>query len=397
MNHGSRPITRRTAIGTIGAGLASVIGAPAILRNRHQLFAHSTAEYSSRAIRLVEETVVIDMLNQFRFSDFSETPPRNVRWMREPGSFTKADYDVYRTSGIRVFALGSGPSNYEASIKFFADWNGFIAGYDDWFMRVDDISDFARVKKSGKVGIMLTCQTADHFRTVDDVATFFALGQRVSQLTYNSATRTGAGFLADTDAGLTEYGASLIKRMNEVGMAVDLSHCGDRTTLDALATVKKPAIISHGTCRGVIAGHLRAKTDEMLTKVAATGGMMGIAFLRFMIKNDEPVSIEHALDHFDHAVKLVGVEHVGVGSDMDVIGNPNPVGGPDNISTQPNFARYNLHRDAEGRITIVGLDHAKRMYDLTEGFIRRKYSDAHIKLMLGGNWERTLGTIWPKV
>ncbi|MEP6835556.1 MAG: membrane dipeptidase [Gemmatimonas sp.] len=390
------PITRRTALAALGASLAGVVGAPAILRKRHQLFAYSTTEYSSRAIRLVEETVAIDMLNQFRFSDFSENPPRNVKWMREPGSFTKADYDVYRTSGIRVFALGSGPGNYEASIRFFAEWNGFIAGYDDWFMRIDDVSDFARLKRNGKVGIMITCQTSDHFRTVNDVETFFALGQRVSQITYNATTRTGSGFLAETDNGLTEYGASLIKRLNEVGMAVDLSHCGDRTTLDALGVVQKPVIISHGSCRGVATGHLRAKTDEMIKKVADTGGMMGIAFLRFIIKNDEPVTIENALDHFDHAVKLVGVEHIGVGSDMDVIGNPNPVGGPDNISTQPNFSRYNLHRDAEGKITIKGLDHAKRMYDLTEGFIRRKYSDANIKLMLGGNWERTLGTIWPK-
>lgn len=389
------PISRRAALATLGTGLAGVMAAPAILRGRHRLFAHSTTEYSSRAIKLVEETVVIDMLNQFRFADFSETPPRNERWMRSPGSFTKADYEVYRNSGIRVFALGSGPGNYEASIKFFADWNGFIAGYDDWFMRIDDMKDFARVKSSGRVGIMLTCQTADHFRTVDDVATFFALGQRVSQITYNAATRTGSGFLADTDNGLTEYGASLIKRMNEVGMAVDLSHCGDRTTLGALEAIRKPVIISHGSCRAVVPGHLRAKTDEAIQKVAASGGMMGIAFLRFIIKNDEPVTIEHALDHFDHAVKLVGVEHIGVGSDMDVIGNPNPVGGPDNISTQPNFSRYNLHRDADGKITITGLDHAKRMYDLTEGFIRRKYSDANIKLLLGGNWERTLGTIWP--
>lgn len=396
MTDDSSAISRRTAIASIGAGLAGIVGAPAFLKRRHQLFAHSTTEYSSRAIRLVEETVVIDMLNQFRFADFSETPPKSERWMRIPNSLSKADYEVYRTSGIKVFALGSGPSNYEASLRFFAEWNSFIAGYDDWFMRIDDVSDFARVKRNGKVGIMITCQTADHFRTVDDVATFWALGQRVSQITYNAATRTGSGFLADTDNGLTEYGASLIKKMEEVKMAVDLSHCGDKTTLDALAAVKRPTIISHGSCRGVATGHLRAKTDEMLTKLAATGGMMGIAFLRFIIKNDEPVTIENALDHFDHAVKLVGVEHVGVGSDMDVIGNPNPVGGSDNISTQPNFSRYNLHRDADGKITITGLDHAKRMYDLTEGFIRRKYSDANIKLMLGGNWERTLGTIWPK-
>lgn len=387
--------SRRAALTTIGAGLAGIIGAPAILRGRYQLFADAPAEYSARAIKLIDETVVIDMLNQFRFPDYAEKPPKSELWMQKPGTFTKADYDIYKSSGIRVLALGEGLDNYEEGLKFFADWNSFIAGYDDWFMRIDDVKDFARVKSAGKVGIMLTCQNAEHMRTVDDVETFFALGQRVSQFTYNATNKAGSGFLADTDNGLTQYGASLIKKMNEVGMAVDLSHCGDRTTLDALGAIKKPVIISHGSCRALVPGHLRAKTDEMMQKVSASGGMMGIAFLRFLIQNQEPVTIEHVLDHFDHAVKVMGVEHVGVGSDEDIVGNPNPVGGPDNISKQPNFSRYNLHRDAEGKITIKGLDHPKRMYDLVEGFIRRKYSDANIKLLLGGNWARTLGTIWP--
>lgn len=388
-------VTRRAALTTIGTGLAGIIGAPAILRRRYQLFADTPVEYSARAIKLVDETVTIDMLNQFRFPDYAENPPKSELWMQKPGSFTRADYDIYKKSGIRVLALGEGLPNYEEGLKFFADWNGFIAGYDDWFMRIDDVKDFARVKSAGKVGIMLTCQNAEHMRTVDDVATFFALGQRVSQFTYNATNKAGSGFLADTDNGLTDYGAALIRKMNEVGMAVDLSHCGDRTTLDALGAIRKPVLISHGSCRALVPGHLRAKTDEMMQKVAASGGMMGIAFLRFLIQNQEPVTIEHALDHFDHAIKVMGVDHVGVGSDEDIVGNPNPVGGPDNISKQPNFSRYNLHRDAEGKITIKGLDHPKRMYDLADGFIRRKYSDANIKLLLGGNWARTLGTIWP--
>jgi len=388
-------ISRRDALGALGLGALGIVGAPAVLRNRYRLFAFSTAEYSARAIKLVEDTVVVDLLNQFRFPDFRENLVKSELWMQKPGSFTRADYDLYRSSGTRVFALGAGGSSYESAIKWAADWNGFFAGYSDWFLRIDDVSDFGRLARDkSRIGVMLTMQNADHFRTPDDVNTFFALGQRVSQLTYNATNRLGSGFLADTDIGLTPFGAEVVKRMNDVGMAVDVSHSGDKTTLDGIAASTKPVIFSHASCRALLPGGLRAKTDEMIRNMAKTGGVMGIPFLRFMLRTQEPVTIEHALDHFDHAVKLVGVEHVGIGSDMDTIGNPNPMGVPE-PTNQPNFGRYLFHRDTDSTITTKKLDHPKRAYDLAEGLIRRKHSDADIKLMLGGNWARVLGNIWP--
>lgn len=390
-------VSRRDAIASLAAGALALAGAPAVLRGRYRLFAESATEYSARAVRLVERTVVIDMLNQFRFPDYAEHPPKSELWLNTPRSFNAADFEQYRTSGIRVFALGAGEPNYEAGIRYFADWNGFIAGYTDWFTRIETTGDFERLKTSNKVGIMLTFQNASHFRTADDVNTFHSLGQRVSLLTYNSTNLLGSGFLADTDIGLTPFGAEIVARMNQVGMAVDLSHCGDKTTLDGIAATKKPAIFTHAACRALVPGHLRCKTDEMITNMAKTGGVMGIPLIRFMIKIDEPVTQENVLDHFDHVTKLVGVEHVGVGSDLDLVGNPNPVhtpGGNDMPSGQHNFDRYHVHADTDGRLTIRGLDHPKRMYDLTEGLIRRKYSDANIEGILGGNWRRALAEIW---
>ena len=241
---------------------------------------------------------------------------------------------------------------------------------------------------------MLTFQNSDHFRNPADVDTFFTLGQRVSQLTYNYQNRIGSGFLETTDGGLSVFGASIVERMNRVGMAVDVSHCGDKTTLDAIAASAKPVIFSHATCRGLVPGHLRCKTDDAIRAMAKTGGAMGIAFLRFVIKDREPVTIEDALDHVDYVRKLVGIEHVGIGSDMDIVGNPNPVNGPPMRET-PNWDRYHVHSDPAGKITIAGLDHPKRMFDLTEGLIRRKYTDEQIALVLGSNWVRVLGSIWP--
>lgn len=384
-------------VAVLAAG-AATIGAPAVLRRRFRLFAHSAREYSERAIRLVQGTVVVDLLNQFRFADTAERPPLSVRWLRQPGAFTAANWEEYKSSGFRVFGLGGGDGGYEGALIETSEWNGFVAAYPEWVMRVGAAGDFERLASNGKIGILITMQNADHFRSVDDVDLFWSLGQRASQLTYNKTNRLGSGFLADTDTGLTEYGGQVLARMQQVGMAVDLSHAGDRTTLDELAAATKTVIVSHGACRALIPGHLRAKTDEMITKMAKLGGVMGIPMIRFMIKLDEPVTVEHVLDHFDHVAKLVGVEHVGIGGDLDLIGNANPVNSSSATqavpSNQANFDRYHFHVGANGRPAVTGLDHSKRTYDLTEGLIRRKYNDAEIGLMLGGNWRRVLSAIW---
>jgi membrane dipeptidase len=383
------PTSRRAVLTALGASFA----APAVLRGRFSLFAHSQTKYSARAIKLVEESLTIDMLNQFRFPDYAVKPPLVEQWLKTPGAFTAEQFAVYRDSGLKIFALGHGAPDYAAGINFYADWNGFLAGYSDWLIRIDDAADFERVRAPGKVGVMLTFQGSDHFRTPDDVNTFWALGQRASQLTYNYANRLGAGFLEHQDGGLTVFGGSIVTRMNQVGMAVDLSHCGDRTTLDGIAASKKPAIFTHASCRALVPGGLRCKTDEAIRALAKAGGVMGIPFLRFMVRDREPVTVEHVLDHFDHVITLVGVEHVGVGSDMDLVGNPNPINGPP-VTETPNWDRYLFHRDPEGRITVSGLDHPKRTFDLAEGLIRRRYQDRDIKLVLGGNFARVLAEIW---
>ncbi len=382
-------VTRRDALRALAIGAA----APAILRGRYRVFAG--AEYSDRAIRLMHESVVVDLLNQFQFEDFAIKPPKIEQWLGDPGTFTSDDVARYRDSGITCLALGAGAQNYEQGLRFFADWNSFLAGYSDWLTRIGNVSDFARAKKAGKTGVMITMQDSLHFRGPDDVKTFFGLGQRIGQLTYNFNNRIGSGFLENRDGGLSVFGLSIMERMQQVGMAVDVSHCGDQTTLDALAAAKKPVIFTHGNARALLPGHLRCKTDEAIQKMAKTGGVMGISFIRFMVRDKEPVTIEHVLDHVDYVAKLVGIEHVAVGSDLDIVGNPNPVhGGGFDPRTQPNFSRYQYHEAPDGSITIKGLDHPKRMFDLTDGLIRRGYSDADITGILGGNAVRVLGTIW---
>ena len=389
---------RRAALRSLATATLGIAAAPAVLHSRFRVFAQSATEYSARTIALMQESTVVDMLCQFAFDDFrTDTVPKSIRWRRDPSAFTTADFQRFRDSGVNVIALGSGPGNYEGMLRFFAEWNGFVASHSDWFTRIDEPRDLASVKRSGKIGILMTTQTSDHFRTADDVDTFYALGQRVSQLTYNMQSRTGAGFLENRDSGLTAFGQEIIARMEKVGMVVDLSHCGDQTTLDALNVVTRPPVFTHASARALLPECSRCKPDELLRKLAEKGGVVGIPMIRFMIRSGPPVTVQHVADHVEHLIRLIGAEHVGVGSDLDMAGLANPMTkdpGIGAIANQPNFARYNAYFAANGGAHVDGLDHPKRLFDLTEALVQRKHSDATIKQVLGGSFARVLSATW---
>src|SRR5215510_3846209 len=381
-------INRREMLRSAGMATAAIVASPMINRGRFRLFASSTKEYSRQAIDLIGRATVIDMLAVLTL-DFN----KQAKWLNDPELFQPADLQPYTVSAINVFhqsvGLG-GPNAYDTALQYFARWNGFIANDDDHFMRIDSTADLKRVKKSGKIGILLGLQNSEHFRRPEDVDFFRGLGQRVSQLTYNTRNLIGNGSTERRDEGISDFGIAIIERMNKVGMAVDVSHCGDRTTLDAFEISKKPVLITHSNCRALVPGHPRLKTDEAIKKMAATGSVMGITGVRMFVKGDEPTTIEHVLDHFDHVRKLIGSEHLGVGSDIDLYGYDAM---PAELNKQLR-AGYKGSYAFREKIDIEGLNHPKRMFDLTEGLIRRKYSDADIEGILGGNFERVLAQIW---
>ncbi len=388
---------RRTLLRAAAAAAGSFVAAPAILRGRYQLFAQSAREYSARTVRLMTESPVVDMLCQFAFPDYREEGiPKADQWLRDPRTFTEADYIRFRDSRVNVLALGRGANSYEGALRFMAEWNGFIAGRSEWFHRADEIADLRTVRPDGKIGIMITTQNSEHFRTVADVETFHQLGQRVSQLTYNFQNRLGAGFLEHRDGGLTVFGGEVMKKMEEVGMTVDLSHCADTTTMDGIAAATKPPIFTHASARALLPECSRCKTDEAIRALAAKGGVIGIAMIRFMIRPAPPVTVEHVADHVEHVIRLVGAEHVGIGTDLDMDGRGNPIprSGPTTISQQANFDRYNPYYTADGGVQVDGIAHPKRIFDLTEVLVRRRHSDDTIRLVLGGSFTRALAASW---
>ena len=169
-----------------------------------------------------------------------------------------------KASGVNVFhpAVGFTEGDIrQLTLGDFSRWNDFLAAHPADFLRIDSPDDFDRAKAKNKIGILLGSQNSEHFRTEDDVDRFYRMGQRVSQLTYHR-NRLGGGSTDAHDEGLTDFGSRVVTRMNAVGMAIDISHCGDRTTLEIIDASAKPVLATHANCRALVPGSGRCKTER---------------------------------------------------------------------------------------------------------------------------------------
>ncbi|KLI98581.1 membrane dipeptidase [Luteimonas sp. FCS-9] len=380
------PSRRRALLGALAGGAAATFGIPMLNLGRHAIAAAPDARYSTRAIDLVTEALVIDMLAPLKIDFRPEYPA---------GPLSAADAADLRASGITGFhhAIGiGGPDAYAQTLAYLAAWQGFVGRGSHAMTLVGEVEDLDRAKADGKAAVIMGVQNAEHFRTADDVAQFYKLGLRCAQLTYNAQNLLGAGSTERVDGGVSDFGAAIIAAMNDVGMLIDVSHCGERTTLDAIALSPRPIAITHANCRGLF-DHPRLKSDEAIRRLAAKGGVMGITGVRMFVRDREPTTIEHMVDHIDHVARLTAIEHVGIGSDADLRGY-------DALPADQNAMLRGAYKASYGfrdRIDTDGFDHPRKVYDLTEAMIRRRYTDAHIKQVLGGNFRRLLAATWKPV
>jgi membrane dipeptidase len=387
---------RRQFIKKIGVAATAGFLAPTLMSHRNtsettNKTQDALKQYSEKAIQVVNEATCIDMLSTHgNWIIKRDGMTLTDLWERVPGSFTKEDHQFVIEAGINVFGWGNMFPTYEEMLQFMAFQNGIVASNPQYFMRIDTKEKLKQINTSNKIGLLITNQNSEHFRTTEDVDLFYALGQRVSQLTYNGKNRLGCGAFEDIDTGLTAYGAEIIKRMNHVGMGVDVSHCNDKTTLDAITVAEKPVLITHGACRSLAKGVARAKTDEAIKAMAKTGGVIGIPILRFMVREKEPVTIDHFLNHIDHVAQLVGIEHVGIGSDQGLYTEDYGSEAWRKARLENAPAKYQCHTNEDYLLTIEGLNHPYRTYDIAEGLIKRGYTNEHIKMVLGENFKRAL-------
>ncbi len=376
-------VSRRSVLKSAAAVTVLSTGLPMINMGRFQAFAASPTKYSAKTMRAVERALVIDMLAPLKINFAPEA---------YAGRMTDAEAEMFRSCGITGFhnSIGTGgPTAVEETLSFMAAWQGYAGRNSHVFTLVNTAPDLDRAKADRKVAVIMGLQNSEHFRKAEDVKAFYQMGQRCSQLTYNSQNLLGSGGTERVDGGLSDFGVEIVKAMNEVGMLVDVSHCGDKTTLDAIEVSPQPIAITHSNCRALL-DHPRLKTDEAIRKLAAKGGVMGITGVRMFVRDKEPTTLEHIIDHIDHVAKLVGVEHVGIGSDSDLNGYD------DMPADQLKMLRasYKASYGFRDKIDIEGFDHPKKTFDLTEALFRRGYSEQNIIAVLGGNFRRLLGATW---
>ncbi|WP_394537861.1 membrane dipeptidase [Lysobacter enzymogenes] len=339
--------------------------------------------YSPRVRALVERALVIDMLAPLRL-DLREDVYAQQLDERRIADFRLSGIDVFHNSwGL------TGADARERVAEYLAGWHGLLARHSDLFALVGRAADLDRAKREGKIAVISGVQNAEHFRKTEDVAFFHGLGLRCAQLTYNSQTTIGSGSTEREDGGLSDYGVAIVAEMEKVGMLVDVSHCGDRTTLDAIELAKGPIAITHSNCRA-LNDHPRLKSDEAIRKLAAKGGVMGITGVRMFVGAKEPTTLDSMIDHIDHVARLVGIEHVGIGSDADLYGyDAMPA-----EQLKALKASYKASYGFRERIDIEGFDRPTKIYELTQALLRRGYGEADIEAVLGGNFRRLLGQVW---
>jgi len=382
MSDSSHRVTRRRTLQAM-AGALAVLALPEAEGAQPTAAHEPKNKYPSKVLDLVQRSLVIDMLAPLKLDFRPEAYALPL---------TDSEAAMFRSCGITGFhnSVGvGGASAYEDALQFIAAWSGFVGRNTQVFTLVGKVDDLDAAKAKQKIAVIMGLQNADEFREPKDVKAFYELGLRCAQLTYNTQNLIGSGSTERVDGGISDYGEQIIKSMNEVGMLVDVSHSGDKTTLDAIELSPKPIAFTHSNCRA-LNNHPRLKTDEAIRKLAGKGGVMGITGVRMFVKDKEPTTVEDIVDHIDHVVKLVGIDHVGIGSDSDLMGYDHMP--PDQYKQLK--AGYKASYAFRDKIDTDGFDHPRKVYDLTAALIRRGYSDSNIHAVLGGNFRRLLGNTW---
>ncbi len=218
----------------------------------------------------------------------------------------------WERSGVDVSCLtigigwGDDPFSYEAATADIARYGRlFDAGYMTHVRKPSDVE---------APGLILCFQNTTHFGdSLLRLEEFAEAGIKVMQLTYNTRNLVGDGCMEREPGGLTDFGVKVVKKMNELGVVVDLSHVSERTSFDAIAVSDEPVAITHAMAKSVY-GHDRAKTDGMIKAVGADG-YVGVVAVPFFLTDGQPATLEHWLRHVDHIVDLVGTNHTGIGTD----------------------------------------------------------------------------------
>lgn len=296
-----------------------------------------------------------------------------------------------------VGEVGNGPDRFRSAVEGIAFMDRFVAEMPSLFAKATSVADLRAAKAAGKIAIVYNLQDTTPLEADPGrVATFKALGLRILQLTYNKRNLAGDGCLERANAGLSDFGRQVIAEIERNRLLLDLSHSGQRTTAEGIAEAKRPPAITHTGCRDLV-DLPRNQYDRELRALADKGGVVGIYLMPFLRAKGQP-GRDDLLRHLDHAVKVCGEDHVGIGTDNPLLGYT--------IDAAARKAQREFFEDRSRR-GIAAPGEAADVFNLVEGYNEApRYSRlaadlsalgwkaARIDKVLGGNFVRLFGEAW---
>lgn len=206
---------------------------------------------------------------------------------------------------------------YDVTVEGIALYDRLVDTKSQYYLKATRLADIDRARKSGKIAVFYLTQNSTHYgRDLDRVDTFYGLGQRICQLTYNYQNWVGAGCKETSGSGLTNFGHALVEKLNASRVLIDLSHAGVQTMADSIAASQVPVHISH-TCCKALNPNPRNTSDENMRALAEKGGVVGICQMRPFMTLEKDDALHFYFEHIEHAINVAGVEHVAIGSDRD--------------------------------------------------------------------------------
>lgn len=324
-----------------------------------------------QASDLHREAIVIDGLNASYF--FAETVLRRIL-----------------LGGITAFnGTVAAWHSLPETINLISDYYRLFEDHEAQLIQIRSVQDIHKAKSRGCAGMIFGFQdTAPINGNLRMLAVYHALGVRAIQLTYNDENAVGCGCMAPKDKGLTAFGREVVAEMNRLGILVDVSHCGHKTTMDAIDASKGPVAFTHANPLA-LAKSPRNKPDEAFLALAAKGGVAGVVLLPAWLTHGGQATLEDYLSAIDYLVKLMGIDHVGIGTDlMEEIPAEIMATALKGISTE------NLQRFYSSTI-VKGFESAAEFPGVTAGLLDRGYSPQDAIKILGGNWLRLYQEVWP--
>lgn len=289
-----------------------------------------------------------------------------------------------------------------------ATWEGFRETLDtiaDWTQRFDrrdeivqvrSVEDIEAAKRDGRVGVILGFQNATPIENdLGRLEIFHRLGVRIIQVTFHERNLLGDGCYERAGGGLSNFGVDAVKEMNRLGILVDLSHVGVRTTLDAIEMSEKPVACTHANAKSY---HdvPRNKTDEALKLIAEGGGVVGPTAITGFMRTGEESTLADYVDAIDYMVELIGVDHVGIGTDFtqDIPWSFwKYIGSQQGTKYPATFVDPEVYRHKQARYP-KGFETPDDLLKLAAALVDRGYEPDDVVKVLGGNWIRLFREVW---